>query len=527
MGESTMSQILLNKLTKNALLGTNRLSDQDDVGNVKARPRLNHEGVDRVVTQLDKNDPAHELLATAGVLAIHAQIGRSRTEHLITFESNLAPDPDKPDCPADVAALFERFRRQGDVTLQRQMLDTIQAKGWRLPSDSVPDLLKLGSKNNLVRPQIIGVLDTFGRWLAAKNKDWNYALLPVLGWGDLNQMWLDSPQQIRISIMTWLRQTDPAKGLALLEARWPEEPNANLHALLNTLKVGLSKADEPFIEQALDARQMIVRNRARELLSMIPGSRLGKRMESFAHLVFEWHPEKKPFLTVRMPVKMSAAMVRDGFKDQFEKRRVDFVTNRLNHLISCTPLDYWSTVTDCTPHEFVCLVQQTNWPRTLLGGLTAAATRQRRPDWAKAILMEAGLSPKTGLALQVLDPADIGELALKTLKQPLAGSKLIYSHPLYVLLKGWKQPLPEDVALKIGQTLAEYIKFEAKKNTPNASLRGWLSTLIANAPADIRQEFIDLFTFEGDIHSLWTAAIEKGLRLNVAQLEMEKVFSEK
>ena len=126
----------------------------------------------------------------------------------------------------------------------------------------------------------------------------------------------------------------------MLKARWPEEPDANRHALLNALKTGLSLADEPFIEQALDARQMIVRKRAHELLSMIPGSRLGKRMESFANFIFEWHPDRGPFLSVRMPPKMTDAMLRDGFKDQFEKRRVDFVTKRLIHLVSCTPLDY-------------------------------------------------------------------------------------------------------------------------------------------------------------------------------------------
>ncbi|MFK7803830.1 MAG: DUF5691 domain-containing protein [Anaerolineae bacterium] len=521
-----MSQILLKKLTKNALLGTNRL----DAEAAKDQKRVRHqnEGVKRLVTGLDTSDPAHELLATAGILSIHEQVGRQRVDSLAGLvDHSLAPEADKPDCPAEVAALFEQFQRRRDITLQKEMLDRIQDNGWRLPSDAVPDLLKLGSKNNLMRPQIICILDTFGRWMAEKNSDWHYALLPTLSWDQLNEMWLNSPQQIRISMISWLRQTDSAMGLALLKAQWADEPDGNRHALLNSLKTGLSSADESFIEQALDARQMVVRNRAHELLSMIPGSRLGKRMESFANLVFEWHPENGPYLTVRMPLKMTPAMVRDGFKDQFEKRRVDFVTKRLIHLLSCTPLDYWTTKTDCSPNEFVRLAQRTNWPRTLIQGLTTAATRQNRPDWAKAILDEAGLSSKTGSALKVLDPTHIVEIADKALAHPLKDGKLVYSHPLYVLLKEWQQSMPEDVVLKIGATLAEYISSETVKNVPNASLRGWLSKLIGNAPPHLNKQFLAMFTFDQEVHTLWASAIEKGLSQNRSRSEIEKVFSKR
>ena len=300
-----MSQLLIKQLTQNALLGTNRLETQE-----RTKPNFMPNGVRQVISRIDQSDPAHELLATAGVVAMHSDIGRTRIDDSLLFEQNLAPEPTKPACPTEFEILFEQVRRRGDITLLRQMLEAVQAKGWRLPSHSIPDLLKLGSKNNLMRPYIIDVLDDFDRWMAAQKSEWHYALLPDLAWDELNEMWLSSPQQIRISIMSWLRRTDPAKGLALLEARWADEPDANRHALLNTLRHGLSMVAEPFIEQALDARQMIVRKRAHELLSMLSGSRFCKRMESFAAVVFTWHPERGPYVTIRLPTGMSAAMQR-------------------------------------------------------------------------------------------------------------------------------------------------------------------------------------------------------------------------
>lgn len=516
-----MSHRLIKQLTKNALLGTNRLDAQ-----TQAKPRVAHAGVGRIIAQLDTSDPAHELLATAGVVAIHTQIGRSHLESGRLFEPNFAPEPTKPVCPPDVATLFEQVRRRGDLLLLRQMLEMIQEKGWRLPSDTIPDLLKLGSRNNLIRPSVINVLDNFGRWMAAQKSDWHYALLPVLTWDERNKMWLDAPQKIRISMLNWLRQNDPATGLDLLEARWPNEPDANRHALLNALRHRLSMADEPFIEHTLDARQMIIRKRAHELLSMLPDSRLSKRMERYAAVILTWHTDKSPFVTVRVPSNMSAAMQRDGFKTQFEKRRVDFVTKRLLHLISCTPLDYWSRTLDMTPAEFVALVQQTNWPRTFLGGLTTAAMRQNRSDWGKAILDGAGLSPKTGLALKAIHLTDINDLVDTALRHPLSDGKLVFNHPLYVLLKEWKGEWPDEAALKIGERLADYIRSEAVKNVPNASLRGWLTTLIAKAPAGVCQKFEAMFSFEDEVHTLWTSAIEKGLRQNEARRKIEAALGQ-
>ena len=221
-------------------------------------------------------------------------------------------------------------------------------------------------------------------------------------------------------------------------------------------------------------------------------------------------------------------MQRDGFKNQFEKRRVDFVTKRILHLVTCTPLDYWTRTLGVTPDEFVALVQNTNWPRTLLGGLTTAAMRQNRSDWAYAILTHAGLSPKTGLALKALDPTDIEDIIEVALRHPLSDGKLVFSHPLYVLLKEWNGGWSDKSALKIGERLAEYIRSEAVKNVPNSSLRGWLTSLIASAPPNVSQKFEELFSFndrEDEVHSLWTSAIEKGLRQNATQREVDKLLS--
>lgn len=516
-----MSQIHLNKLTKDALLGTDRL----ETNSARGTNAAGADPVEQLISTIPTEDPAHRLLAAAGVLAIHRQLGTEQIETVPASDMSQPPDPTLPECPADVSGLLLEYRRRGETSLQKQVLERVIEHGWRLSPDSIPDLLKLGSKNNTVRPLVISVLDSYGHWLAAKNKEWQYGLLPNMTWDELNEFWVDSPQQIRLSILHWLRKTDPQKGLALLESRWPDEPDANRHALLVVLKNGLSMHDEPFLEQAIDSRQMIVRKRAYELLSMLDESRLVKRMQGYADLIINWHLDRKPFLTIKMPVRMSSSMLRDGLKDQVEKKRADFISRRMTHIISCIPVDYWTAKTDLTAEEFLHLIQGTTWPRTILGGLSAAIVRQNRPDWAKAMLSVAGITPKSGAVLKALDPADIGAITRKALIQPIPDGKLTYNHPLYMLLKEWKHPWPADVVLEIGQVLSDYVGSENGKHVPSASLRGWLTKLISSSPDYLIEQIETMFTFEGEVHTLWQSAVDKGFRQNESQRQMDAVFA--
>ncbi len=516
-----MSDARLNMLTQTALLGTNRPEATHD-----GKPRvLGTDRVDQLLANLGHNDAAHDLLATAGVLAIHGQLRTQQTEPVIDVDRTVPPESNRPECPADVAEQFEQFRKRGEITLQRKMLEAIKENGWRLPPEAVPDLLRLGTKNNVMRPVVIDVLDSYGHWFAAKNSAWHYALLPVMDWNQLNEIWSDSTQQVRLSVLGWLRKTEPAKGMALLKTRWADETDANRHALLVGLKRGLSHEDEPFIEKELDARQMLVRKKSMELLSMIDVSRFSQRMQKYADLVFEWHLDRKPYLTVKMPIRMSAEMIRDGLQNQTEKRRVDFVTRRLIHIVNCIPLDYWTDKTGRSPEEFIQLVLNTSWPRTLLGALTTAVVRQQRSDWALAILDGAGINTKTGAALKSLDADSIHGVAAKALKHPLPEGKLMYNHPLYILLKEWKHPWPDEVVLEIGKILANYVRREEIRNVPNASLRGWLSKLLANAPDRLIEQFEAMFTFNGEVHSLWASSVEKGLRHNQSKRELTRILA--
>lgn len=261
-----MSQMLLNKLIKDALLGTEHLDKSVSIGALAQTTAP----VDQVLAKIKQTDPAHVLLATAGVLAIHKKIGQTQILPSVERPVTLPPAAQKAACPDDVAALLDRFQRRGDVTLVRLMLEEFDQHNWDIPAAAVPNLLKLGSKNNQMRPHIIGAIGPFGRWLAAQNSVWQYALIPVMNWEQLTQMWQDSPTQIRISMLGWLRRTDTVRGLDLLQSQWPSEPDANRHALISGLRTGLSMGDESFLENALDARQVIVRKRAYELLSMLP-----------------------------------------------------------------------------------------------------------------------------------------------------------------------------------------------------------------------------------------------------------------
>ena len=96
------------------------------------------------------------------------------------------------------------------------------------------------------------------------------------------RLWEEGLFAERMALLAPLRLADPAAGARA--ARRVVEPGRAEDRLmfLDSLRAGLSEADEPFLEQALADRSRNVRSTAAELLSALPVSALAARMAARA-----------------------------------------------------------------------------------------------------------------------------------------------------------------------------------------------------------------------------------------------------
>jgi hypothetical protein len=164
------------------------------------------------------------------------------------------------------------------------------------------------------------------------------------------------------------------------------------------MSVGLSQADEPFLEAALDDRSKQVRDAAAELLAELPASAFVARMSARAEPLLSFQPgasggilkrAKPPKLDVTLPPeKFDKSWLRDGITEKPEQR----MGQRqwwLVQMLSFIPVTYWSAKWQAPPETIVEAARASEHSDKLLSAWTRSAIRRPDRDWILALLQGA------------------------------------------------------------------------------------------------------------------------------------------
>ncbi|MER7808501.1 DUF5691 domain-containing protein [Streptomyces sp900116325] len=287
-----------------------------------------------------------------------------------------------------------------------QWLAAADRRGFRAPASLLPPLLDAARARTDLRPQALAFAGPRGLWLAGLNPEWKFALrgssgsslLPdVTDAEAVHRLWEEGLFAERVALLGAVRAHDPGGALALLTSTWPTERAEDRLMFLDSLRAGLSAADEPFLEQALSDRSRNVRATAAELLSALPESALAGRMAARASSCVN------PDLTagtaavaVEAPHECDAAMQRDGVVAVPPSGRGER-SWWLGQLVEATPLSVWpARFGGRTAQEIVALPVADGWGEELRAAWCRAAVRQRDPEWARALLGAAALPPSNG-----------------------------------------------------------------------------------------------------------------------------------
>ncbi|WP_241720910.1 DUF5691 domain-containing protein [Streptomyces lydicus] len=300
-----------------------------------------------------------------------------------------------------------------DLTeLLPQWLAAAEEYGYRAPEALLPALLDAARARTDLRPAALALAGPRALWLSRLNAEWKFALRGIGGPADLsgdggtndtdNPDGPDGPDGIRhrweeglfaerVALLTALRRQDPGAGLALLSTTWSTERAEDRLMFLDSLRDGLSTADEPFLEQALSDRSRNVRATAAELLSTLPGSALAARMAQRAHTCVG--PDRTagaPGIAVEAPHECDAGMQRDGVAPKPPAGRGER-SWWLGQLVEAAPLDGWhARFGGRDAAAIVALPVADDWRTELHDAWCRAAVRQRNTDWARALLGAPG-----------------------------------------------------------------------------------------------------------------------------------------
>ncbi|MFD3621392.1 DUF5691 domain-containing protein [Streptomyces sp. NPDC058676] len=292
------------------------------------------------------------------------------------------------------------------MELLPQWLAAANSRGFAAPPEMLPALLDAARGRTDLRPAALAFAGPRAVWLARLNPDWRFALRATPGGGaalppsedtgQIQQLWQEGLFAERVALLSAIRAREPAAARELLASTWSTERAEDRLMFLDSLRRGLTAADEPFLEQALSDRSRNVRSTAAELLSGLPGSALAARMAVRAGAcVAVDHTGAAPTLAVEAPHECDASMERDGVVPKPPAGRGER-SWWFGQLVEATPLTTWSgRLGGRTPREIVALPVADDWQRELHAAWCRAAVRQRDAEWARALL-GAPAAPEAG-----------------------------------------------------------------------------------------------------------------------------------
>ncbi|HJY38204.1 MAG TPA: DUF5691 domain-containing protein [Steroidobacteraceae bacterium] len=263
--------------------------------------------------------------------------------------------------------------------LLQEWFELARAARKTLPTHWLPVVLDgVAPKLRNAFPDVLGPA---AAWLASQHPEWSVAPIVAVPSRD---RWQEGTFIERRAELAAMRERDPARGREWLESTWATDPPDARESFLGALQIGVSAADEPFLEAALDDKRKGVRQAAAECLARLPASAHAKRNlarleglivmeEAKSGLLARFRNRK---LVVQLPAALDKAAVRDGLEAKPPaQRKVGERAFWLEQMVELVPPRHWCERFGCDAPTFVEAAVATDHASELLSALSLAATR--------------------------------------------------------------------------------------------------------------------------------------------------------
>lgn len=181
-----------------------------------------------------------------------------------------------------------------------------------------------------------------GRWLLTHMElpDWQAAG---------NETWETASHEERKRMLRQRRKENPEQGIALLQTELKNESAAHRNELIQCLQIGLSKSDEPFLQEIISTdRSSNVKQTAKNLLYRIPDSEIVQKccdlLRGKLHykMLLGWSYEK---------LEYTPEMKRMGLEEVSYNKKEKDDEFLLRQLAERVPLSFWMELFDCSPEK--------------------------------------------------------------------------------------------------------------------------------------------------------------------------------
>lgn len=341
----------------------------------------------------DGDSPA-TLLTRAAVAGMRARAGRRCSAAVESVVS--CPVDARSAATASQAAILERLLASPDAVLIHEWCTLAEERGVRVPAKVVPSLLDWWCRQPNRSPEVFDATGACGAWLAGLNPEWRK---PVVGSkipANADEIWQTGSAAERAALLVTVRKHDAARAVDMVRATWDADGAEERRRFVEVLGHGVSAADEPFLELALDDRSKTVRREAVRALTRLAGSSLRARMRGRAQSMIIVEKTKAGLLRrERMTIKVEPPSVFDKAweRDGIEEKAAADTGKRafwMVQVLAAMDLAVWTELTGLPPSELLAAVSGNEYFGDVLGAMLASiAACPRQPNslaWSDAII---------------------------------------------------------------------------------------------------------------------------------------------
>jgi len=406
----------------------------------------------------DGDARASALLSAMAILDQYQCVGKQPD----VFEGQLViADHTQPLPEISAASELHLNRLLNDHALRPLLLpwlETAAEQGLQVSPRLMPALLHMACQKKALRALISSIIGSRGQWLAQQNPAWHHLSLHLVAKeGELDhQCWEEGSLEQRVDYLKAYRQQDTQGALVLLQAVWSQEAANVRQALLATLKIGLSLADEAWLESCLNDRSKLVQRDAAILLGSLEASALRMRHQQ---RLTEWlrldmksgllgKLGAKPVLQVKLPETWDKTWLRDRVLEK-PPQGMGAKAWWLEQSLALVPPSFWCEHWGIAAQDLLALTHKHDWQAALLSGFRQGLCHYPDPEWIEAWALT--IEPLVDELWAVLTPEQAELLALKLLEPKLAGDSF---KVLRQLEHAWSAAFSQQVLTKLGQWVA-------------------------------------------------------------------------
>jgi hypothetical protein len=282
-----------------------------------------------------------------------------------------------------------RLSAEGPKELIGEWFTYASKSGKVLPPQWIPSIFE--TLTPAVRREYAPVFGERIHWLASQDARWTIERAgKECNEGD----WQIGSATERTALLRRVREADPSMGRVWLEATWSTDAPEAREAFVQALKVGLSSADESFLERALDDKRKSVRLAAMENLARLPESALVQRSLVRLQPVFVFEPRASGLLarlsSRKLRIELPPALDKAALRDCIElkppaDRKIGERSFWLMQMLSIPPPLEWLRRFDCTAAELLEAAGRTDYAQEIFTALCSACVRHPDAEWVAAL----------------------------------------------------------------------------------------------------------------------------------------------